>query len=106
MALGGRLGARMDLDAVLQSGALRPEQLLFAESQSRIVLEVPPDRLADLKANLHLAPHAVIGEVTAGELVEFTAAGRSVCALRLGAAERAWKRPLDLDGPLLSQEAR
>jgi len=42
MALGGRLGARIDLDAVPQSGALRPEQLLFSESQSRIVLEVPP----------------------------------------------------------------
>jgi len=48
----------------------------------------------------------VIGEVTAGDTVEFTAAGRSICMLRLAAAERAWKRPLDLDGTLLQQEAR
>jgi phosphoribosylformylglycinamidine synthase len=101
MALGGRLGVRVDLDAVPQPGGLPAAALLFSESQSRIVLEVEHGRLADLRANLGPAPHAVIGEVTGGDSVEFAHGGRTALRLPLSAIERAWKRPLDLDGTLL-----
>jgi phosphoribosylformylglycinamidine synthase len=101
MALGGRLGARIDLAAVPTTTALRPEQLLFAESQSRLLLEVAPDRLADLRANLHQVPFAVIGEVTATDDVEFARASQVLAKVPLDAVERAWKRPLDLDGTLV-----
>ena len=76
---------------------------MFSESQSRIVLEVPKDRLADLRANLRDTPHAVIGEVTGSDSVEFTLAGRSVAKLALTQIEQAWKRPLDLDGTLIQE---
>ena len=106
MALGGRLGARVELDAVPRSADLTTEALLFSESQSRIVLEVPKERLADLRANLRDAPHAVIGEVVAGDQVECTRAGRPLFALPLRSIERAWKRPLDLDGTLVPEAPR
>ena len=64
MAIGGKLGVRIDLDAVPGAAGLRPEQVLFSESQSRFLLEVPPDRLADLQANLRDVPFAVVGQVT------------------------------------------
>ena len=106
MAIGGRLGARIDLGAVPITGTLRPEQILFSESQSRILLEVAPDRLADLKANLHGVPFAVIGEVTKDTQLVFTHQGRAVATLAVADAARAWKRPLDLDGTLLAEETR
>jgi phosphoribosylformylglycinamidine synthase len=104
MALGGRLGVELDLDLVVQSGGLRPEQLLFSESQSRILLEVQDDRLADLQANLHTAPHAVIGRFTGGDQILFRSAGKPVVATTLAQCERAWKRPLDLDGTLVAED--
>ncbi|MCA8977686.1 MAG: phosphoribosylformylglycinamidine synthase, partial [Planctomycetes bacterium] len=106
MAIGGRLGARIDLDAVHGAAGLRDEQIMFSESQSRILLEVPPDRLADLQANLHAAPFAVVGTVTAGAEVEFVRGDRPVTRVAIAAAERAWKRPLDLDGTLTPETSR
>ena len=103
MALGGRLGVRVDLGAIVADGNLDATQRMFSESQSRIVLEVPKDRLADLRANLRDTPHAVIGEVTGSDSVEFTLAGRSVAKLALTQIEQAWKRPLDLDGTLIQE---
>lgn len=106
MAIGGRLGARVDLDVVPTDGRLAPERVLFSESQSRILLEVSPDRRRELASSLGDAPFAVIGEVTAGDQVEFTAGGRAFCTARLAELEHAWKRPLDLDGTLTTGGGR
>ena len=102
MALGGQLGLHIDLEQVPISGDLRSEQILFSESQSRILLEVAEDRLADLRANLGETPHAVIGKVEATDAIDFCSAGRSVCRVSRDAAERAFKRPLDLDNSLVT----
>jgi phosphoribosylformylglycinamidine synthase len=85
---------------------LQDWQVLFSESQSRLLLEVAPDRLADLKANLHDVPFAVIGEVTMQPGLVFQRGGETVAKVPLGAAERAWKQPLDLDGTLLQEATR
>lgn len=102
MAIGGRLGARVDLDAVRTAAAMRAERVLFSESQSRLLLEVPADRLDDLRANLHQVPFAVIGEVVAAPELTFAGRGAPPTKVPLAAAERAWKAPLDLDGTLLA----
>lgn len=105
MAIGGRLGAHLDLGSVpVAPGAalLAPEQLLFSESQSRFLLEVPPDRLADLQANLHQVPFAVVGEVTAAPMLVVQHGGRDLFRLPVADAEAAWKRTLDLDGTLVA----
>ncbi|MFY9344059.1 MAG: AIR synthase-related protein, partial [Planctomycetota bacterium] len=101
MAIGGRLGARIDLAKVKCAGPLRPEQILFSESQSRFLLEVPPDKLDDLRANLRLVPFAVVGEVTQEPVLVAVHAGKEVLRVPVAAAETAWKQPLDLDGTLL-----
>lgn len=103
MALGGRLGAKIDLGAVVAQGELNSTQRMFSESQSRILLEVQKHRLPDLIANLLDTPHAVIGEVTSGDQVEFAMHGKSVAKLSLTQIERAWKRPLDFDGTMLEE---
>lgn len=101
MCIGGKLGAEVDLEQAPGSAGLRPEQVLFSESQSRILLEVPPDRLADLQANLHQVPFAVIGQVTKEPMLVFTHGRQPVARLELAAVEAAWKRPLDLDQTLV-----
>ena len=110
MAIGGRLGARIDLGAVPGADALSDAQVMFSESQSRLLFEVSPDRLDDFCANLHDVPLAVVGEVTAGDppnrAVEFVRGATSVARVTIAAAERAWKRPLDLDGTLLQAVSR
>jgi phosphoribosylformylglycinamidine synthase len=105
MAIGGKLGARIDLAAVPVVGNLRPEEIMFSESQSRILLEVPRDRLEDLRLNLRDTPFAVIGEL-GGKQLDFHRAGAPVASVAIDAAERAWKRPLDLDGTLLQEVSR
>jgi phosphoribosylformylglycinamidine synthase II len=107
MAIGGRLGVRLDLVAVpLAPGAsLRAEQLLFSESQSRFLLEVPKDRLDDLRANLHRVPFAVVGEVTAEPVLAIVHGKQPLARVPIADLERAWKRPLDLDQTLLAASA-
>lgn len=100
MAIGGKLGVRIDLDEVPGATGLLPEQVLFSESQSRFLLEVPPDRLDDLRANLGAVPFAVVGHVTKDPWIAFDTENGTVAAIALAAAERAWKAPLDLDGTL------
>jgi phosphoribosylformylglycinamidine synthase len=102
MAIGGKLGVTLDLAKVPTSGPLRAEQLLFSESQSRFLLEVPPDRLDDLKANLGDVPFAVLGEVTKDATVVVTHAGKELVRMAVSELEAAWKRPLDLDQTLVA----
>ncbi|MBL8747666.1 MAG: phosphoribosylformylglycinamidine synthase subunit PurL [Planctomycetes bacterium] len=106
MCIGGKLGASLDLTAVPTQGTLRDEQVLFSESQSRLLLEVAPDRLADVRANLHEVPFAVIGEFTTARDLVFHRARAPIAKVPIADLERAWKRPLDLDGTLLQEVSR
>jgi phosphoribosylformylglycinamidine (FGAM) synthase-like enzyme len=101
MAIGGKLGATIDLAKVPAAGALRPEQLLFSESQSRFLLEVPADRLEDLRANLRGVPFAVIGELTKDPALVVRHGAKELARVAVAELERAWKRPLDLDQTLV-----
>jgi len=102
MAIGGKLGVTIDVAKVPVVGTLRPEQVLFSESQSRFLLEVPPDRLADLRANLGDVPFAVVGEVTKEPSVRLQQDGTPLLAMPVSELEAAWKRPLDLDQTLVA----
>ncbi len=49
-ALGGDLGAEIDLAAVPQDGKLSADALLFSESNSRFIVTCAPERAAELEA--------------------------------------------------------
>ena len=106
MCIGGKLGASVDLAAVPGAGALRSEQILFSESQSRLLLEVPEDRLADLRANLRDVPFAVVGAVHKEPTLVFTHGQKPIARLAIADLERAWKQPLDLDQTLVAGGAK
>jgi phosphoribosylformylglycinamidine (FGAM) synthase-like enzyme len=80
------LGASVDLE-----GAIRPDALLFGESQSRIVVSLRRQHVSRLHelARRHDVPFAVLGEVrkhrlTIGVLID----------LSLGELRRAWETAL------------
>jgi phosphoribosylformylglycinamidine synthase len=106
MAIGGRLGATIDLDPLPARPPLRSEEILFSESPSRFLLEVPPDRLDDLRANLHGVPFAVLGAVTQDPTLVVRQQGRELARLAVADLEAAWKRPLDLDQTLVQGGGR
>jgi phosphoribosylformylglycinamidine synthase len=67
MALASGLGASISLTDVPRGPAVTDDvALLFSESPTRFLLEVRPDRLAELERVLAGVPHARIGEVLAG----------------------------------------
>jgi phosphoribosylformylglycinamidine synthase len=102
MAIGGKLGVVVDVAKVPVASPLRPEQVLFSESQSRFLLEVPPDRLDDLRANLGDVPFAVVGEVQKEPVVRMQHGSTPLLAMPVSELEAAWKRPLDLDQTLVA----
>ncbi len=100
MAIGGRLGADIDLAKVTLEGNLRATEILFSESQTRFLLEVEPARLDDLRANLGQIPWSVLGQVTAKPRVRVRHGPSVVLDVAVDAAAYAWKHTLDLDGTL------
>jgi phosphoribosylformylglycinamidine synthase len=106
MAIGGKLGADVDVALMRTDGDLDATKRLFSESQSRLLLEVPPDRVADLAAHLRDAPFTVVGEVTSDATLRYADGDQALASLTVADAEAAWKRPLDLDGTLTAEGAR
>jgi len=65
MCFGGGLGATVDLAGVSASADAKQDAiLLFAESATRIILEVPRDQLGTVLKQLQGIPVGVVGELT------------------------------------------
>jgi phosphoribosylformylglycinamidine synthase len=94
MALGGRLGARVDLGHVPLAAGTRQEDAVvcFSESSGRFVVEVEPEHVAAFEAKL--AGHAVarVGEVAAdARLVVTGLAGATMVDARTSELEHAFR---------------
>jgi len=97
MAFAGGLGAVVDLDSVPASDDVaEPGQLLFSESNSRFLCEVPVAAAAEFEATLADVPHAKIGEVRADARLQITGAGgRLWVDADIDSLRDAWRKPLD-----------
>lgn len=90
MLLGGERawGARLDLTPL---GGARADALLFGEGGSRAVVEVAADRVGTVisEAHLHGVPAALIGEVTADDVLDLKT--RSLATTwNVGELRKAW----------------
>lgn len=100
MAFAGGLGATLRLDAVPQTPdeRLEPQELLFSESNTRFLCEVPAEHAAQFAAAMSGVPHARIGQVEANQRFEvFTdeQSTRPIIAADLAELKQAWQSPLD-----------
>jgi phosphoribosylformylglycinamidine synthase len=93
MAFAGGLGMDIDAEAIPREGVADLERALFSESQSRIVLTVPAADLARAHRLLAAVPHAVIGQVVAGQRLEIAGLGGRV-SQDLGTLKAAWQSGL------------
>jgi phosphoribosylformylglycinamidine synthase len=76
MAMAGRLGAEVDLDAAPWDGpGASPKKRAFSESLTRWVCEVAPANVAAFEAALVGQRFARIGTVTASPVVRFAGLG-------------------------------
>ncbi len=73
-AMAGRLGMKIDLDAVPVSEKMDEKTLLFSESNSRFVATVAPESQAEVEALLKDIPHAAVGTVTAEKVLSLGSA--------------------------------
>jgi phosphoribosylformylglycinamidine synthase len=106
MAFAGRLGARIyllevphqipDRELVVPGGMATA--LLFSESNSRFLVEVPQDCVGHFEETMGDVPHAAIGEVMAQQKLLVVdvdpVADRHVIEIDIAALKEAWQKPL------------
>ena len=102
MAFAGGLGAFVSLrDVPCEDDAADDAVLLFAESPSRFLLEVPPQNYASLADLIGSLPMGRLGEVTEGgprndpQLTVAGLDGKVVIDAHVNDLRNAWKAPLD-----------
>jgi phosphoribosylformylglycinamidine synthase len=88
----------VQLDAVPQEiagdAADPAATLLFSESNTRFVCEVPADRAADFEARLQGLPCGWIGAVTTNPRLEVQWRGQKLVAAGIADLKEAWQAPL------------
>jgi phosphoribosylformylglycinamidine synthase len=98
MAFAGGLGARIDLAKMphdLRSDSHADTILLFSESNTRFLCEVPSSSAGAFEKQLAGIPHAAIGKVIDEKILGVSSAGTSLVAADLAALKAAWQAPLD-----------
>ena len=96
MAFAGGLGASIDLGPIAQSSGInQTAPLLFSESNTRFLVELPEDNVAQFEATMQKLPCTVIGSVEESpELHVVDADGQTVIKSDIETLRQAWKAPL------------
>ncbi|MFM8434009.1 MAG: phosphoribosylformylglycinamidine synthase subunit PurL [Planctomycetia bacterium] len=93
MAIGGGLGATIDLDAVpaeVAAGAARPLAVAFTETPGRFLCAVPTAAAETFAAAMQGVPWAWVGVVRAEPVLEIAAAG-TTSTVTVEQLARAWR---------------
>lgn len=97
MAFAGGLGVRLDLEPLSRNSPALPDSvLLFAESPTRFLVEVPAARSTDFEACFQGLPVTGVGVVTPDQ--QLTILGRDgvpIVDSELSTLKAAWQKPLD-----------
>lgn len=92
-AIGGDVGAVVNLSDIPTDEKLSDDARLFSESPSRFVVTVPPNRANELEAVFRGLPFAWVGEVTAQPwLCVRGTKGRDLIHLPVSRLRAAWQR--------------
>lgn len=99
MAMAGGLGMELDLDAAAEISAegLSDTSLLFSESNSRFLIEVPVELVDQLQPifRAHGVQATRVGTITADGKLTVKRSGADVVDIEIAAAKLAWQKPLD-----------
>ncbi len=96
MCFSGELGAEVNLAEVENRSCSTDTELLFSESQGRIVLEIPKQHRKDIETLFNNLPFSRIGSVVRGDTISFKGlAGSEVVSVSRIDAKAAWKSTLN-----------
>ncbi len=99
MAIGGRLGADVNLATVPGIDALTPTECLYSESASRLLVTVPASQAMAFESTIskYSSPSlcAAIGDVTRDPQVRFRSGERLICSEPVEELATAFKKTLD-----------
>jgi phosphoribosylformylglycinamidine synthase len=94
-AIGGNLGAEIDLSALVCNGPLNDDAKLFSESNSRFVITCAPGNEAALETLFRGLPCARVGKVTGEKRVSVSGeGGRKIVDIDIDTLRRAFKETL------------
>ncbi len=98
MAFAGGLGATIDVARAPHPRKADPmidAILLFSESNTRFLCEVPAGSADAFEQQLAGVPHACLGNVTERAVLQIVAEHRSLVSIDLAVAKAAWQAPLN-----------
>ena len=95
VAMGGRLGLKVDLEAIPKTENMSAAELLFSESNTRFVMTVSPEKAAEVEKLLAGIPFAKVGEVTEDKVLEVSAADIETNKINLDEIVTAYKETLN-----------
>jgi len=96
MAFAGELGIQLDLSAMREQSFVDIGTLLFSESNSRLICEVPHACTGEFEAAMTDTPVYRVGTVTEYDRVEVHCDGSPVVDLPWSTLRALWLAPLDL----------
>ncbi len=95
MCIGGRLGADLDLAALLSAGAsLDPTHALFGETNGCLIAEVHPEKVAEFEACLAGYQFVRLGKVAAGQVLQVKNGAARLLSVSVESLVRAWNTPI------------
>ncbi len=94
MAFSGNLGLEVQLEALPVRGSLETEALLFAETASRLLVEVKPENAERFEEHLGGTSWARIGACTQDRRLTIRRGSEEVLSLSLEEMKGSWQAPL------------
>ncbi len=95
MSFAGELGVSLDLTEVRQASFVSAEALLFSESNSRLLCEVPEGKIAEFERGMQGLPLYRVGTVEPHDRVTIGCDGRQLVDLPWKVLRDRWLAPLD-----------
>lgn len=95
MAFAGEFGVRVDVSNVREASFVNAETLLFSESNSRLICEVPSGKINDFEAAMTGLPCYRIGEVVSDDIVVVRCDQTDLVSMPWSTLRDQWLAPLD-----------
>ena len=94
MAFAGDIGVELNLDKVPVSEGMRPDHILFSESNSRFLVEVQGNDKSNFEAIMNDSVFAKIGKTTKEKELKIGSKERAIISSDLASLKQAWQGTL------------
>ena len=96
MAFSGGLGAQINLKEVPTEDLTRDDYILFSESNTRFIAEIPPDKAKTFEKIMKGVPIGCIGRVTKDTSLKIHGLnGKIIVDEDIAALKKAWQKPFE-----------